>query len=263
MEKTRLLELSLDRLIADEDNVRRQLAGIDDPAQEVRRDGILQPILVRAHPTQPGLYQIVAGHRRVAAAKIAGLETIPAALRTIGDNEKTALQLIENVQREDLSAIEIANGLKALVAECGGDVGAAAERIGQTKNWANKHLALLKLEPKVVKAIHRAGLGIANAREVSALARSGKMQEAIEAAQGLSEGVVRRNDLAQRNRQIRSGAESPTQPAVPEVERVFERKGDDYSVLITVGGRVVIDEHAERRIDAVLANFDKILGVAA
>lgn len=262
MEKTRLLELSLDRLIADDDNVRRQLAGIDDLAQEVRRDGILQPILVREHPTQPGLYQIVAGHRRVAAAKLAGLETIPAALRKIGDNEKTALQLIENVQREDLSAIEIANGLKALVEECG-DAGLAADRIGQSKNWVNKHLALLKLEPKIVKAIHRAGLGIAGAREVSALARSGSTQDAIEAAQALSEGKLRRNDLAERNRQLRS--EQPIGRATTEVQadRVFERKANGYSVLITVTAGVALDEHAERRIDAVLSNFDKILGVAA
>jgi ParB family chromosome partitioning protein len=261
MEKMQLLELSLDRLIADESNVRRELGGIDELAQEVRRDGILQPILVREHPSQNGLFQIVAGHRRFAAAKQAGFETIPAVVRTIGDNEKTALQLVENIQREDLSAIEIANGLKALVEQCG-DAQSAAERLGQTKNWVNKHLALLKLDPKVVKAIHRAGLGIAGAREVSALARAGNVQDAVEAAQALSDGKLRRNDLAARNRQIRSGA-TTEQSKEREADRIFERNGNGYSVLITVGMKVALDEHAERRIDAMLANFDQILGVAA
>lgn len=261
--KTQLIDLPLTQLIEDEANVRKALVGIDELAAHVRRDGILQPILVREHPTQLGSYQIVAGHRRFAAAKQAGLETIPAVIRVIDDNEKTALQLAENIQREGLSAIEIAEGLKALVATCGGDVQAAAERLGQTTNWVHKHLALLKIEPKIMKAIHRARLGISQAREVYSLARSGKTEEAIEAAAAMGEGKLTRDALAKRNQKQRAQAKVEPTPAEVVADRIFEHRGKCFTVMVTVAAQTNLDETTERRIAGMMSAFDKIIEVAA
>jgi ParB family transcriptional regulator, chromosome partitioning protein len=260
--KTKLIDLPLNQLVADEANVRKTLVGIDELADHVRRDGILQPILVREHPTEAGRYQIVAGHRRFAAAKQVGLETIPAVVRVIEDNEKTALQLAENIQREGLSAIEIAEGLKALVSTCG-DVQSAAERLGQTTNWVHKHLALLKIEPKIMKAIHRARLGISQAREVYALARSGKTEEAIEAAAAMSEGKLTRDALAKRNQKQRIEAKSEPTPTEVVADRIFEHRGKCFSVMVTIAGQATIDETTERRIAGMMSAFDKIIEVAA
>ena len=155
-DRTNFSDIDLKLILEDEANVRRVLAGIDDLAREVRRDGVLQPILVRRHPTEDGKFQIIAGHRRVAAARQAGLERVPA--RDVADDDKTALQLIENIQREDLSAVEVAHALKALMENAGGTAADVAERVGQSQNWVNRHLALLRLDPKVITAILRGRL---------------------------------------------------------------------------------------------------------
>jgi ParB family chromosome partitioning protein len=258
--KTKLLDLSLDQLVEDEENVRRTIVGIDDLAENIRRDGILQPILVREHPTEAGRYQIIAGHRRFAAAQKVGLLTVPAVVRIIDDNEKTALQLAENIQREGLSAIEIAEGLKALVATCG-DVHAAAERIGKTTNWVHKHLALLKVDPKIVRAIHRARLGISQAREVYALARAGKTEEAIESASAMAEGKLTRDALAKRNQKQRT--EVRGEDTELAAERVFEHHGKTFSVIVTVAAQTQIDETTERRIAGMMSAFERVIEAAA
>lgn len=256
--ETNFKDLPLNQIFADDENVRRTMTGVDELAAEIARDGILQPILVRPHPAQAGMFQIVAGHRRFAAARKIGLSTVPAVIRELADDDKQAAQLIENIHREDLTAIDIAHALRALMEKLGGKASDVAARLSQSPNWVNKHLALLKLDPKLVAAIHRNRLGISLAREVAALAKAGDMNGALLAATELRERSTSRAQLAKKTKAAR-GDEPVASVDVAECDRLFEKNGRGFEVRLAVKPSVPLNESIERRIDALLGAFEKIL----
>jgi ParB family transcriptional regulator, chromosome partitioning protein len=262
--ETDFRDIPLTQLRDDDENVRRTLTGVDELAAEIARDGILQPILVRPHPSENGAFQIVAGHRRVAAARKLALATVPAVVRELKDDDKQAAQLIENIHREDLSAVDIAYALRALMEKLNGRPADVAERISQTPNWVNKHLALLKLDPKLVSAIHRNRLGISLAREVAALAKAGDLNGALLAATELRDRSTNRAQLMQKTKAARTGeATSAVEASAVDCDRLFEKAGDGFEVRLAVKPTIQLDDSMERRIDALLGAFGKILGTAA
>jgi len=123
-----------------------------DLAQSIKEHGLLQPILVR--PFNKG-FELIAGERRVRACKMLGLQTIPAVVRTMDDNEVAQVGLVENLQRQDLSPVEEAEGYRRLIEEFGFTQEAVAQRVGRSQpNVANK-LRLLRLPEEIREAISR------------------------------------------------------------------------------------------------------------
>ncbi len=106
--------------------------------------GVLEPILVR--PKENGLYEVVAGERRIVAAKRAGLVEVPAIVKALSDQEAYEVQLIENVQRRDLSDMEKARMLDFMVKKFGYTQEALAGKLGKSQPWVSQHLAMLKVE---------------------------------------------------------------------------------------------------------------------
>jgi ParB/RepB/Spo0J family partition protein len=130
--------------------------GIEELAASVRAHGILQPILVRPHPKKEDRYVIVCGHRRWSAAKAAGLETIPATISKLTDQEALELQLVENLQRADLHPLEEAQGYHDLSRQPGYDVAKIAARVGRSVKYVYDRVKLLALT-KEAKALFWAG----------------------------------------------------------------------------------------------------------
>jgi len=221
----RLGYMDLSKLRADPENVRKHFNDIDAFAETIRRDGIIQPLLVC--PSEDGTYLVVAGNRRFLAAQKAGLTQVPVFVKSIAEENKVAVQLIENIQRSDLSAVEIAASLAKLIEvepprkERLERVGA---RLGKSANWVSRHTALLKLDPRVVKAIEYNQLGISQAAEVARLARANQIPQAIELAAAMKTGQVKRADA-------RAQPEK-TDPSAIRV-RILERSGDGFSVHVT------------------------------
>jgi ParB family chromosome partitioning protein len=120
--------------------------------ESIRVNGVLQPILVRRHPTKPDMHEIVAGERRWRAAQLAGLHELPVIERSLSDREVLELALVENVQRRDLSALEEAEGYQRLIAEFGRKQEDLAHEIGKSRAHVANTLRLLKL-PEEVKAM--------------------------------------------------------------------------------------------------------------
>ncbi len=106
--------------------------------------GVLEPILVR--PKENGLYEVVAGERRIVAAKRAGLVEVPAIVKALNDQEAYEVQLIENVQRRDLSDMEKARMLDFMIKKFGYTQEALAQKLGKGQPWVSQHLAMLKVE---------------------------------------------------------------------------------------------------------------------
>jgi ParB family transcriptional regulator, chromosome partitioning protein len=133
----------------------------------VREKGVLQPILVRPSPDEPGQYQIVAGERRWRAAQAAGLTTIPVMLRELDDLETLEIAIIENVQRADLNPIEEASGYRALMDRFGRTQEDVARTVGKSRSHVANTLRLLDLPPTVVVMLRLGKLSAGHARAVA------------------------------------------------------------------------------------------------
>ncbi len=120
---------------------------LEELSRSIRELGIIQPLSLRK--TGPDTYQIIAGERRYRAAKMAGLTTVPAYIRTANDAELTEMALIENIQREDLNAIEIALTFKKLIEQYDLTQERLSERIGKKRTTIANFLRLLRLPAEV------------------------------------------------------------------------------------------------------------------
>ena len=133
-------------------------------AASIKSIGVVQPITVRE--VEDGKYEIVAGERRFRAAKMAGLETIPAYVKKIGDESVLEMALIENIQREDLNAIEIALSYERLIEECNLTQDALSERVGKKRTTISNYLRLLKLPAAIQLAIKEKKISMGHARAI-------------------------------------------------------------------------------------------------
>lgn len=139
---------------------------LQELAQSIRQQGVLQPILVRPHPRETGTYQIVAGERRWRAAALADLETIPALIQDITDSQSLIIGLVENLQREDLNPMEEAEALEALQQELGLSQEALAHKIGRSRPSITNCLRLLHLEDEIREAVRNESISAGAARSL-------------------------------------------------------------------------------------------------
>ena len=137
---------------------------LESLAESIRVQGVLQPIMVRSHPTAPERYQIVAGERRFRAAMQAGLTEIPTILRDMDDSDAAVVALVENLQRQDLNAVEEAEGYQRLLA----DFGLTHESLGYAVSKSRAHIGntirLLRLPEPVLRDVRSGALSSGHAR---------------------------------------------------------------------------------------------------
>jgi ParB family chromosome partitioning protein len=155
-------------------------------ADSIRTQGVVQPVVVR--PRAEGGYELIAGERRWRAAHEAGVATVPAVIREADDRETLLLGLVENVARENLSAVEEARGYAVLIDEFELSLGEVSERVGRSKPAVSNKLRLLELSDDVLAMVERGELSEGHARAVLAVpdhAERRKLARRI-VAQGLS-----------------------------------------------------------------------------
>lgn len=138
-----------------------ELQGLVDSITE---QGVLQPILVRRHPEDQARYQIVAGERRWRASQLAGLHEVPIVVRDLGDSETLELAIIENVQRQDLTAIEEAEGYRRLLDEFGHTQEQLGQLVGKSRSHVANMLRLMNLPEDIRSLVHRGDLSAGHAR---------------------------------------------------------------------------------------------------
>ena len=139
-------------------------AGMAELVDSIRVRGILQPLLVRPHPQNRERYQIIAGERRWRAAQAAGLHTVPTLIRTLTDGEAMAAALVENLQRQDLNAIEEAQGYHRLTEEFGLTQERLAEAVGKSRSHVANTMRLRQLPAAVQEEVRKGSLSAGHAR---------------------------------------------------------------------------------------------------
>ncbi len=137
---------------------------LEELAQSIRKNGLLQPILVRPHPEQPSEYEIVAGERRWRAAQKAQIHQVPVVIRRLSDSEALEVALVENLQREDLSVLEEAAAFQRLTAEYGHSPEQLGQAIGKSRSHVANTLRLLGLPDAVRALLESAALSAGHAR---------------------------------------------------------------------------------------------------
>ena len=148
-------EIEIDQIEANPNQPRREFdeEALQELANSIREIGIIQPITLRQ--VAEDRYQIIAGERRWRASQIAGLTAIPAYIRTIKDENVMEMALVENIQREDLNAIEIALAYEHLLSNSGMTQEKVSERVGKSRTAITNYLRLLKLPAQVQMALQK------------------------------------------------------------------------------------------------------------
>jgi ParB family chromosome partitioning protein len=141
---------------------------LNELAISIQKHGIIQPIIVRK-TDQDGLYELIAGERRWRAAQLINLQKIPAIIREFSKTEKLAIALIENIQRENLNALEEAEALQALMSECGLTQMQVADSVGKSRAAVSNLLRLLNLNDSVKKMVHLNLIEMGHARALLSL----------------------------------------------------------------------------------------------
>lgn len=164
---------------------------LNDLADSIKAVGLLQPVLVRRTPTG---YELIAGERRWRASRRAGLETIPAVVRDVGDDKALEHALVENLHRQDLNPLEEAAAYQQLIEDFGFTHDEVAERVGKSRSAVTNTLRLMQLSPVIQKMLADGSVSAGHARALLASADRG-FQEGLArrvVAEGLSVRAVER-----------------------------------------------------------------------
>ncbi len=137
---------------------------LQELSESIKVQGIIQPITVRQIDNNK--YQLISGERRLQASKMAGLTKIPAYVRTANDQQMLEMALIENIQRENLNAIEIALSYQRLMTECSLKQEQLGDRVGKNRTTVNNYMRLLKLPPDIQAAVRDTKISMGHARAI-------------------------------------------------------------------------------------------------
>lgn len=162
-------DIPLDSIVANPDQPRTTFneEAIEELAASIRELGIIQPLSLRK--TGDNTYQIIAGERRFRAARLAGLESVPAYIRTADDLAMTEMALIENIQREDLNAIEISLAFKKLIEQYQLTQERLSERIGKKRATIANYLRLLQLPAEIQLGLRDGLIGLGHAKAICSI----------------------------------------------------------------------------------------------
>ena len=237
-------------------------ASLEELRASIREHGVLQPVLVTE--TLDG-YQLVAGERRVRAARLAGLERIPALVRQLADRAQLEVALVENVQRADLDPIDEALAYRQLIEEFGLTQEHVAERVGKARATIANTLRLLDLHPDVQAAIADGRLTEGHGRALGGLPVEGQAHVVgTVIGQGLS--VRQTEELVRRLREPRPAREAASAPRLDaDLERVEtdlrERLGTKVSLSRSRnGGRIVIEYYSDEELARL---YERLIGGTA
>ena len=224
---------------------------IEQLAESIVQHGILQPLLVR--PLPDGTHEIIAGERRWRAAQKARLHEVPVIVRNLNDEQALEIGLIENLQREDLTALEEAEGYQRLIDECGHTQDKLALHVGKSRSHIANTLRLLKLPESVKKHIQN---GVLSAGHARALLSSSDPQ-------GLAAAVIKRDLSVRQTEKLAAG----THKAKTAPQKTFARKDVDVLALEErmsgiLGLRVTVEgEGSAGRLVIEYKSLDQLEGV--
>ena len=262
-------EIPLEQIEANPNQPRREFdeEALQELANSINEIGIIQPITLRQ--VAENKFQIIAGERRWRASQLAGLQAIPAYIRTIKDESIMELALVENIQREDLNAIEIALAYEHLLSAEGMTQERVSERVGKSRTAITNYLRLLKLPAQVQMALQKKEIDMRHARALLAIDSPSLQIKLFREIQKHGYSVRKVEELAQKlknGEDIQSGKKIivTKTPMSEEVTRIRQRLCDflDAKVQMTCSpkgkGKISIPFANGEELARIMATFDKL-----
>ncbi len=230
-------------------------------AESIKAQGVMQPILVR--PVGVDRYEIIAGERRMRAARLAGLDEVPVLVKDVPDESAAAMALIENIQREDLNPLEEAQGLKRLTEEFGLTHEMAAQAVGRSRSAASNLLRLLNLTEPVQQMLMAGDLDMGHARALLPLDGAQQILNATEiVAKKLS---VREAEKLVARASASSGRQAPLLRAKHDKPRDLQRIEQELSDALTAAVDIRVKKrtkHGEQgEVAIAFGSLDELNGL--
>ncbi len=262
-------EVDLSLIVPNPDQPRRAFdeEALTELATSIRTIGLIQPISLRM--MADGHYQIIAGERRFRAAKLAGLQTLPAYIKTAEDDLVMEMALIENIQREDLNAIEIALAFQKLLEIYQLTQEKLSERLGKKRATIANYLRLLKLPAEIQLGLKDHKIDMGHAKTLISLEDPAKQIELYEALLANGYSVRKMEELVKAAMEPLSNepvAAKKPQPKTPEEFMLLQQLLSDQlntNVKFLIGkkgkGSITIPFNSEAQLEDLLARFDKLM----
>lgn len=231
-------------------------------ADSIAQLGVIQPITLKRR--DDGKYIIISGERRWRASQRAGLETLPAYIREVDDENLHAMALVENIQRQDLNAIEIALGMQRLIDECGLTQEAMAEKVGKKRSTVSNYMRLLNLPSEVQLALKEGIITMGHAKAIAGIAPDEQLKalkKCIKKALSVRqmELLARKLSEAPKATTTVEDEEYPESYShlVDELERVFS---ENISIKRTKSGscRITIECANDKEIERLLSRLERV-----
>ncbi|MDA3890051.1 MAG: ParB/RepB/Spo0J family partition protein [Salinivirgaceae bacterium] len=237
---------------------------LNELSQSIKELGIIQPITVRK--IGDNKYQLISGERRFRASQLAGLDRIPAYVRTADDQGMLEMALVENIQREDLDAIEVAISYQRLIDECKLTQENMSDRVGKKRSTVTNYLRLLKLPAEIQLGIRKKLMSMGHARALVNVEDTDDQLYIFEQIINESLSVRKVEDM------VRKVKEAPSEDAASSTKQ--EKKDSDYKELekhlasffkskiefkrgTNGNGKIVIPFKSDEDLERIIAIFDK------
>lgn len=261
-EETTLTTLPLTSIVPNQRQPRRHFdeEALKDLAASIKEVGVIQPLLVR--PLAEGEYELVAGERRLRASLMAGLDEVPVVIRTIEEQASLELAIIENLQREDISAVESAKAFQGLITEFGLTQDEVAKKVGKSRSAITNTLRLLQLPEEVQQSVLEGQISEGHARALLTavdkerqLALLKKIRE-----RQLSVREVERLAKADASARLPGHEEKPSRRRSPHDEALCDALSEKLGFRVTLkrngeGGTIEIPFYSEEDLTRITDQF--------
>ena len=263
-------EIQLDTIIENPFQPRKHFDedSLAELASSIKEIGVIQPITVRE--TEEGKYQLIAGERRYRAAKIAGLEVIPAYIRSADDQGMLEMALVENIQREDLDAVEVAIGYQRLIEECALTQENLSIRVGKKRTTITNYLRLLKLPAEIQLGIRERKISMGHARALINVEDPKKQLELFNKTINSDLSVREVEDLVRKEDELNSasaqdkskkGSKDNQQEEYTQLQShlsKFFNTSIEFKRNSKGSGKIVIPFSSDSELERIIGIFDKI-----
>ena len=252
-----MAEIAVSEIIPNPTQPRTQFddEALQELASSISQLGIIQPITVKKG--DGGKYIIISGERRWRASQMVGLETLPAYIREADDENLHAMALVENIQRQDLNAIEIALSMQRLIDECGLTQEAMAEKVGKKRSTVSNYMRLLNLPNEVQLALKEGLITMGHAKAIAGI-EAEKQVWALKKCIKKALSVRQAEELARKLAEQGDSAPALEEEYPESYSRLVEKLERLFSENISIkrgkngGGKIVIDFSSDEEIDTFI-----------
>lgn len=232
---------------------------LSDLAQSIKNLGVIQPITLRKEGDK---FEIISGERRFRASKLAGLKSVPAYIRLVNDQEMLEMALVENIQREDLDAIEVALTYQRLLDEIGMTQENLSQRVGKERSTITNSIRLLRLNPDVQDAIRSGSISAGHGRAIISLEDSENQEILFKKIMKDGLNVRQAEQVANQLKSPKRMISKSKTPLPNHLKKAQKSLSDTLDVPVEIKvssrgkrGKIVLDFKNEEQLESILKHF--------